>query len=114
MREPEQGTLNRGTARGGFLTIEAALGATLLLFVFIGILSVYAVLWQQLQAAQQATLLARRASVISEPPGTTRALPADGASPGAEVAWDDAVVRVRVESARGLIAVERVLPREVP
>ena len=62
----------------------------------------------------QIASVAREASVLSEPPGTTRAVEVDGAHTDAEVSWGDAVVRVRVESAHGLIAVERMLPREVP
>ena len=103
----------RRTRNAGFLSLEAAFGAALLLFTFIGILSFYIILWEMLQAEQTASAVVRQASMMSEPAGSRRVWPV-GDRMSAEAVWGSEYVQVRVAAAGGRARAERVLPREVP
>jgi len=101
-------------ARQGFMTLEAALGAALLLFTFFGIISIYFILWEQLKAEQLATTLVRSASRESQVPGSARDLSVLDGRGAARVTWGQDYVSVRVETGGGRAAAQRLLPREVP
>ena len=97
----------------GMLSLEAAIGIVLLLFVFLTCLQLTRQLWHQLQLEQQATELARVCARLPAAAGTTRQWRADGAT-HVQVQWGEHTVVVRLSAGNGRTIAEKFVVREVP
>ena len=101
-------------SRGGYLTLEAIIGSTLLMVLLLGLLHIGAGLKRQHRLETSASLLVLQAARQSQPAGASRELSMFDGLGKAELRWGDDYVWVRVEAAKGRVAAERIYPRVEP
>lgn len=99
-------------ASQGFLTMEALIGLSLIMAVFMVIFHLATTMWLQLKVEDDAERLARSAARSDHPPGTSLDSTLYDGHGTAEIRWGDGYVSVRVVAERGRAAAQRVAPRE--
>ena len=103
-----------GRARRGSIALEAILGLTLLMAVFLIIIHYAVAMWLQIRLEDEASLLVRKASRLPEESGATLSGLTLGGTASARIEWGEDNVWVRVEAGDGSAAAERLFPRERP
>ncbi|MBU1694131.1 MAG: hypothetical protein KJ726_11720 [Verrucomicrobia bacterium] len=100
-------------ARAGIFTMEAVVGMTLLLLVFLAIMQIAMSLLQQIQAQGQADEAGRRAAAAPQPAGRSTLVATTGDKSVTAVTWGNEHIWVKVQNKDGSSAV-RMLPKGAP
>jgi Flp pilus assembly protein TadG len=100
-------------SRAGIFTMEALVGLTLLLLVFLAMLQIAFSLMQQIEAQDRADDAGRRAAATKPPAGRTALVATTGDKSVTAITWGNEHIWVKVQNRDGSSAA-RMLPKGAP